>query len=829
MDNYMVKKFFVCVLMSCFTAVAFASPQQDTVDNVSDDIVLSELDADEDVGYGGQAVSSLFLNSQDVFDRNIGYALSPFFFKTRGYDNNDNSVYINGVIMNDAETGRSSFSEWGGLNDATRNKEIISGLFPTDFSFGNVGGAQNINMRASAIPKQHKFSYALSNRTYVHRLMYTFGTGVMKNGWSVAASISRRWGNGGYIAGSIYDYWGYYLGVEKRFAKHSLNLTAFGSPGQRGMNAAATQEAYDLVGSNFYNPNWGYQTQDGKKVVRNARIRHTFIPTFLLTWDYKPNNDLKLSTTASYQFGEYGSTALNWYDAPDPRPDYYRYMPSYQTLQSAKDFIADMWRNDVNKRQIDWDELYQVNYTQNKLGEQAKYIIEDRRNDVSDIALSSVLNYKISNPLKLTAGLKSRHSTSHNYTMIEDMLGGLWWKDVDQFSERDFNVDADEVQNDLNNPNRIVKEGDIYKYNYKLNVSYNEIFANFNFVYPHIDFYAGLDLSTTTFWREGLMRNGRAPDNSYGTGKTHSFFNYGLKAGVVGKINGFNYIYVNAMFKTRAPWVRYSYVSPRIKDNTVADLRSEQILSGDINYLFRSRYVSFRATFFATQYTDAMESMSFYHDEYRTFVNYNLTGVNKRHLGVEFGIEVKATPWLSLIFVGSYGDYRYTARPQATISVENGLREDMTTTVYEKNFFISGPQNGESFQLKFSLPYSIWIDASVNYVGKTYLSFNPERRTELSVNGLLPEDPLVAKIFDQEEVKGGFTLDASIGKGFRFKGKYYLNINASVSNILNNKNIVSGGYEQSRMDFAEHNLDKFPSKYYYSFGTTFFINLGFRF
>jgi hypothetical protein len=793
---------------------------------------LTELDADEDVGYSGQAVSGLFLNSQDVFDRNIGFALSSFFFKTRGYDNNNNSVYVNGALMNDAENGRASFSEWGGLNDATRSKEVISGLLPADFSFGNIGGAQNINMRASAIPKQHKFSIAGSNRTYLFRGMYTFGTGVMKNGWAVGASLSYRGGSGGYVPGSVYDYWGYFFAVEKRFGtKHALNLTAFGSPGKRGMNAAATQEAYDLVGSNFYNPNWGYQTDSktGKQTVRNARIRHTFIPTFLLTWDFKPNNNIKLVTTASYQFGEYGSTALNWYDAPDPRPDYYRYLPSYQTLQGSKDFIADEWRNDVNKRQIDWDKLYNVNYTQNRSGLQAKYIVEDRRNDVNDFSFSSILNYKISNPVKLTAGIVARNSKSQNYTMIDDLLGGEYWLDIDQFSERDFNSNDDAIQNDLNNPNRIVKEGDIYKYNYNLNVVYSEMFANFNFTFPHIDFYAGADLSSTQFWREGLMRNGRAPENSFGNGQLHNFINYGIKAGVVGKINGFNYIYANLQWLTRAPWVRYAYISPRIKDDAVKDMKSEKILSGDINYLFRSRYVNFRATAFITQFTDGMESMSFYHDSYRTFVNYTLTGVNKRHIGAELGIEGKVTPWLSLVLVGSYGDYRYTSRPQATISIENGLQPDRTTTVYSKNFFVPGPQAGGSFQLKFSLPYSIWIDASLNYVGKTYLSFNPERRTELAAVGLLPGDALANDIFDQEQVKGGFTVDASIGKNFRFKYKYNLNINVSVSNIFNNKNIVSGGYEQSRFDFVEYNLAKFPSKYYYSFGTTFFVNVGFRF
>jgi len=36
-----------------------------------------------------------------------------------------------------------------------------------------------------------------------------------------------------------------------------------------------------------------------------------------------------LTSTVYYTFGRGGSTALDWYDVADPRPDYYRNLPSY--------------------------------------------------------------------------------------------------------------------------------------------------------------------------------------------------------------------------------------------------------------------------------------------------------------------------------------------------------------------------------------------------------------------------------------------------------------------------------------------------------------------
>jgi len=66
------------------------------------------------------------------------------------------------------------------------------------------------------------------------------------------------------IKGTFYNSLGYSLSLQKVFNdKHSINLTTWGAPTQRATNTAATQEAYDLAGTNLYNPSWGYL--DGKK------------------------------------------------------------------------------------------------------------------------------------------------------------------------------------------------------------------------------------------------------------------------------------------------------------------------------------------------------------------------------------------------------------------------------------------------------------------------------------------------------------------------------------------------------------------------------------
>lgn len=53
---------------------------------------------------------------------------------------------------------------------------------------------------------------------------------------------------------------------------------------------------------------------------------------------------------------------------------------------------------------------------------------------------------------------------------------GNQWIDKDQFAERDFPSNPDIVQNDLNNPNRVVKKGDIFGYHYDINILHSSAY-----------------------------------------------------------------------------------------------------------------------------------------------------------------------------------------------------------------------------------------------------------------------------------------------------------------------------------------------------------------
>lgn len=789
------------------------------------------LDDLEDAGKD-QAISGLLQSSNDAFGSAVAYTFSPARFRVRGYDSDYTYLYMNGIPTNDPVRGYASWSSWGGLNDATRNKEYHNGLTPSDWSFGGLGGATNIITRASQQRIGTKVSYASTNRTYSNRVMFTHSTGLMENGTALTVSGSRRWATEGYVEGTNYDAWAYFVSLEKRFNNnHSVAFTTFNAPIKRAMQGLATEEANELAGSNYYNPNWGYQ--NGEK--RNAKVRFQQEPTFILNHYWNINDKLKLTTTAGYTFGTYQTTALNWYNAQDPRPDYYRKLPSYwlDAEQSVRDQIADAFRTNPAVRQIDWNYLYQVNY--NSLDKESnmlrsKYIVENRITDSRQFTFSSVANWNPIPGMKLNGGIELSVYKGRSYKKVDDLLGGEFWLDIDQFIERDFFNNPELAQNDLDNPNRKVTVGDVMGYDYTANVNNGNVWGVANFSGNRFDYYLGGSYSYTEFWRTGHMRNGRFPNNSKGDADKQQFHNYGIKGGATWKITGRHYLSANTAYLTRAPFFRNSYISPRTSNFVVDGLTDEIILSGDINYNLRTPYIKARFTAYYTRFTDQTKLKSYYDDYYRTFINYTMRNIDKVHKGFELGAEIKITPTISINMAAAAGTYQYDSRPLATVTQDNlGTILAKDQVVYIKNFYVPNtPQTAAMLGLRYASPKYWYLGANISYFDDMYIDFAPGKRTAEALIGLDANDPRREELTRQIGVSSAYLVNANIGKSWKIKS-YYINLNFQVTNLLDNTDFRTGGFEQSRFSIADQTSNKFPPKYFYAYGRTYYLILGLRF
>jgi hypothetical protein len=732
-------------------------------------------------------------------------------------------------------------------------------------------------MRASQYRKGGRVSYATANRSYEGRVMGSYSTGLRVSGWAFTFLVSRRFGNEGYIEGSLYDANSFFASVEKKFNdSHSLNFTSMYTPNRRGRGTALTQEIFDLKGRQ-YNPFWGFQ--DGE--IRNSRIREIEEPVLMLNHTWDVSEKTTIHTNIGYQTGTIknsridnnGTTLVESNGqqffaggARNPSPDYYQLLPSFflqDENPTATDFQNAFLAQEelVNDGQFDWNLLYESNATLRAQGRNALYILQNDVIEDHQLSVNAIVNSPITDHITFNGNVSYRALHSENYAEIEDLLGATGYLDVDNFTEAESGdasgiISTDNAQSDVRTPNRIVGEGDRYKYNYEISAAVVSGFAQAQFKYKKVDFYIGSTITQTTYQRNGLFENGNFQNEegavgSFGTSETLNFSAGGFKGGFTYKITGRHIVAINGGYYTNAPTIRNSFVNARQNNEVVEGLEPEQIQSVDVSYIYRSPIVKGRLTGYYTGFEKGTD-LGFYFTEDvgglgtdgNAFVQEILTQVGRRNMGIELGVEAQVLPTLKLKAAASVGQYTYTNNPNLYLrsdDFEGALRFGDGTTNLEGVHVAGGPER--AFQLGFEYrDPSFWnIGVTTNYFSNAYIDVSNLTR---SANFITDSDGLPINNFDAEVARGllkqqefddYFLVNITGGKSWRVGG-YFLGFFATINNVLDQQ-YVTGGFEQSRNgtyrnvrdDQARENGPVFGPRFFFGNGTTYYANFYVRF
>ena len=853
---------FVCIIANTqplylFPGDTIPKPDsfiQELKNDVQESLPVITLDADEPDNEGGSiSVSSVLSSGNNPFLSAAAFSFSPMRFRLRGYNGAD-AIYLNGADLTGADNGLIPFSLWSGLTNVLRARENAYGLEAAGFSLGGTGLNTNIDLRAGAQWAQTQVGYATANRNYRHRFFITHGSGFNKKGWAYSFMLNGRYANEGYVPGTYYRGFSYYAAVDKKLnPKNTVSLITFGAPTESGPQAASVQEAMDLAGTDFYNPSWGYQ--DGKK--RNANVAAVFQPVFMAVHEYQPNRRSSWMTTLAYASGKRKTSGFDWYNAPDPRPDYYRYLPGYYAAAqpSTAATIRQMMLDDPELLQVNWEQLYNVNRGNaatvhnvdgipgnDVTGYRSLYILSDRVNALQRFIINTIYNTKLNQRIGFSAGAHFQNQVNHYYEEIKDLLGGDFWVNVNQFAERDYPNDPNSLQFDVDHPNQIKKAGDQYGYDYKMIVTRMGAWAQVLVMLNHMDLFAGAALDYTRFYRNGLNRNGLFPDASLGKSAPQQFLNPGIKAGITYKLNGRNYFFINGGYFARPPLFDNVFISPRMRNTLQGnDLKSETVRSVEGGYKLNSPSVHIGLTGYYTQIKNVYDVMTFYHDQYQNFVNYALSGINSVYFGGELGASVQLTATLSFNGAVAAGRYYYQGRPDAVVTVDNSAQVITEQTVYLDHFRVpSTPQNAYSAGLFYRSSKYWFISLTGNYFDNSWLSVNPLRRTVAGIGDVDPANPdiqsIISTMITQEKFPAQFSMDLFGGWSRRLPRSFnihkkpsYLVFSVGINNLLNNQNIRSGGFEQLRFDAENRDVNKFPPKYYYAYGLNYYASVLFRF
>lgn len=789
-------------------------------------------------------VSSALSANRDILASMASFHFSVMRFRMRGYPSDLFSTQINGLPMQNPDDGSPQWNLWSGLNEVTRNNQQVLAMQVSELGFGNVGSLTAMDMRASRQKAGTQFGYTISNRLFSHRYLFTHSQAMNRKGWAFSVSGSFRYAQESYMPGTDYSSGSYYVAIDKQLAGgHLLSVFFFGNHTQNSKHGPVLKEAVALNGSAFYNPYWGYQSG----VQRNANRTTTHQPVLIITDEFRLNNHTTRVSSLGLVTGSKSSTALDWFDASDPRPDYYRYLPGYQTDTLLQEAVADAWRNQVSVRQINWDRLYEVNRSSRETiadadgiagnrytGLRSHYLLAERVMDLKRIQFTSLVNTRVSDRFSFTGGIHLLAQRSDYYTRVKDLLGGEYAVDWNLFAANDLPGNTKVLQNDLNRPNRLLGVGDRYGYDYSIHTSRGEGFVLFTTSTARVDGFAGLSVSVTGFYRDGKTRNGLFPFRSYGRSVVQSFTNPAFKAGATYKISGRKYVYLHGLLMSKAPLFDDVFISPRTRDTRQENVCSEGTVSLEAGYRFLAPGVKFRLAGFVTQQWNGMNVLSFYHDGYSALVNDAFRGISRIYSGMELGGEWAVTGKLSLQLGASVGRYYYNSRPQLSVTADNDAYELERTQVYMNHFRIEGtPQEAYGLGISYQPGSFLYLNLSAAYFREHWLAFNPLRRTYPAVENITEGSEQWYRMINQEKLPEQHTVDLSAGGAVRLrwldaKQPPSLFCHISVHNLLNTKGMISGGYEQLRFDLDTKNTDKFPPKYFYAMGINFSINLSVR-
>jgi hypothetical protein len=805
-------------------------------------ITISDDELNNDAS-AADNISGLLQASKDIFLRTAAFEFSSSFFKVKGLDSGNGKVLINGIQMNKVYDGRAQWSNWGGLNDVLRNQEFSNGLAASNVTFGGILGTTNMNTRASLQRPGTRFSYSSSNRSYVHRAMATHTTGISKNGWAMTFSASRRAGTEGFNDGTSYNAYSVFTSIEKKISDHhSINFTGIFTPNRRGKSSPNTQEVFDLKGIEF-NEYWG--NLNGRKL--NSRIKEVVEPILMLNhyWDISENATLQ--TNASYQFGKIGNSRLDFNGGANPSPAYYQTLPSYflRTNDLSGAYISQ--ENFVNNGQLDWYRIFDANTTNTNAGLNNAYVLYEDRNDDKQITVNTIYNLEINNHISINGKLEYKRLRSQNFAEVIDLLGGSGYLDINNFADSEA-----QMQNDVLNPNRVVGVGDAFRYNFNLKSDFINTFAQGQFKYNKVDFFAAVMVSQITNQREGLYKNGRFENNSLGASEKINFTNYGVKTGATYKISGRNLINANVAYLTQAPTIRNSFSNSRENNNIVEDLKSEKVFSADASYIRRSSIITSRVSAYYTSIKDATEISFYFADgvggDNTAFVQEIVSGIKKKQLGLELGLEAQVTATIKLKGAAAIGSFVYANNPNlyltSDVTNEGVFDEKGRSGNYISNLknykIAAGPHQAYSAGFEYRDPNYWWIGGTVNFFNNTYVDIAPLTRSRnfySDADGLtFPNYDLESanQLLQQEKFDAYKVVNLVGGKSWKIDG-YYISAFATVNNLLNTA-YKSGGFEQGRnANYNELSEDKaldkpvFGNKYWYGRGTTYFLNLNFSF
>lgn len=689
------------------------------------------------------------LNSApSVYATKKGGGIGDSRINIRGFDQRNIAVLINGVPVNDMQTGWVYWSNWLNLPEITSNIQLQPGMGASKLALPSVGGTINILTRSSnkiygGFLKYTYHSYGLQQQSI------GYNTGILQNGLSASIQLGHLGGKGYVDMTAVSGYTYYFnLNYENPNQKQHLMLTIIGAPQEHYQrNLAPRIQDYLIYRYNNalnikYNSEWGYL--HGKAYSWHKNYFHKPIISFNWDWTIRPK--WQLSSVLYGIFGRGGGTdaigAINYKYPNNPVytnqngqvrfDDIYRWNQGGHIPDFGPDRIPDSNGKFINKIN---EGMTRYAFMNNQAWYGAMFNLKHDLNDA----------------ITVNAGLDLRITSGKNTLTVNDVLGANGYED-------NF---------DLNHPNRIIKPNEFVPATYDWNpfvsidalskiIFFNQAKINWTGLFGQIRYQSDI---WSGFLQAGWSRQGfqridyfnlpkgqQKSDRVYITGGN-------VKTGAGYLFNKKHQVYINAGYFSKQPL--YNAVFPNWSDNTLRkNLKNEEIYTTETGYHFTGNHWKTRFNMYYTLWQDRYETVTDFINHQQ--VSGTLKGLKEIHKGIEWTSKSKFGSWQFYTML-SFGNWAYEGHIK-NIKLYNFQQQVVAT----KNYYLDGIKVGDAAQFTAALRIQFQFNKhwrtfiSQNYIDRLYAKIdagsfsNPNHQGSLQ----LPTYSIVdAGMFYQTKIK----------------------------------------------------------------------------
>ncbi|MBR2962061.1 MAG: hypothetical protein IKC42_03450 [Alistipes sp.] len=767
--------------------------------------------------------------------RLLDYNLSHIRFMRRGEGYNEHTTLFHGVAVEGLN--RSSF--W-------RLALQSSSDYGVSASSNYVGSraAQTEIVIDSLAEEQQRVNVNISSRNAPFGVAYN-GTFRIGKRWQIAAEVRAKTGRDMHVDGLYANQATINATALCRIdTLQQVSLLFTMSPSERSTRQSSVKEVFELTNNNLYNPSWGLQ--NGK--IRNANVRRNLLPTLAAAYERCIDKNWQFEVAMAARLGTERYSMLDWLNAQTPRPDNYRYLPSYYEDFDISDAITQAWlANDKRYTQIDFDELIARNRLQNG---NSVYVIADRTSRITHFEANAAAT-KRQGRHTYSIGANFSYDRHRNYKQMRDLLGGKYIVDIDYYLIDDDTF-SNALQNDLNRPNRKISEGDRYGYDYALSQRLFALLGRYDYRAEKLSLQLAARIGYADWQRKGFFRKELFAANSFGKSALLTSIPFTLSAAAEYLINEKHSLDGGILFDSRSAEGEDLFIQAEYNNRTINQPKQEQLFKANISYEYHTESFELRTTLFLRSLRNVTDVGTMYDDTAMQYADVVTSRINSLAYGSEIELRWRLNDHWRVSAAVSAMSYRYSSNPIVTIYADrdNSLIADHIESFAEGCRIGNAPQIAAVAEVRYyNKGWGVSLDA--NYAGLRYVAPSFVRRTQrVAYQASSPE--IFNEFVNQQRLGDAFTIDLSLSKTFwlsnydkrpyktsftqRFIDRHprsRITIYFAVQNLLGSRNIIHNGYESSRLwrqSIAGHPTYRpQANRYLYAYPRTYYLSATFTF